>query len=57
MLKQDLILQIESQTDHYLKKQNKKNMGLMKRELVGKKMEEFALLRPNTYSYLRDHND
>ena len=29
----------------------------MKKELVGKKMEELALLRPNTYSYLRDHND
>ena len=33
-----------------------KVIGLMKHELDGKIMTEFAALTPNTYSYLTDHN-
>ena len=38
--------------DHYLKEKNKNMIGLMKDELGGKIMTEFAALRPKTYSYL-----
>ena len=34
-----------------------KVIGLMKNELSGKIMTEFAALRPNSYSYLTDDND
>ena len=34
-----------------------KVIGLMKNELSGKMMTEFAALTPNTYSYLTDDND
>ena len=35
----------------------KKVIGLLKDELSRKIMTEFAALRPNTYSYLRDDNN
>ena len=56
MLRIDLILQIINQTDHYLKEKNKKVIGLMKDELGGQIMKEFAGLRPKTFSYLNDNN-
>ena len=50
MLKQHLILQIINETDNYLKKL----VGLLKYELGGKIMTEFAALRPKSYSYITD---
>ena len=38
--------------DHYLEEKNKKFIGLMKDELIGKLMTEFAALRPKAYIYL-----
>ena len=52
MLKQDLILQIINETDNYVKKL----AGLLKYELGGKIMTEFAALRPKSYSYITDDN-
>ena len=52
MLKQNLILQITNYKDHCLEEKNKKFMGLMKDELIGKLMTEFAALRPKAYIYL-----
>ena len=52
MLKQDLILQIINETDNYVKKL----VGLLKYELGGKIMTEFAALRPKSYSYITDDN-
>ena len=57
ILKQDLILQIMSQTDHYLKGKNKKVIGLIKDELGEKTMKDFAALSSKTYSHLTDNNN
>ena len=50
MLEKDLI-----QTITYRKE--KKVIGLMKDKLEGKIMTEFALIRPETYSYLIDDDN
>ena len=39
------------------KEKNKKVIGLMKDELGGKIMTQFAALGPKTYSYLTNNND
>ena len=39
------------------KGKNKKVVGVMKDELGGKIMKEFAALRAKTWSYLTDNND
>ena len=39
------------------KGRNKKIIGLIKHELDGEVMAEFAALRPKTYSYLTDDSD
>ena len=57
MSKKGLILQIKKSKDHYLKEKNKKVIGLMKYELCGKIMAEFAALKPKTYSYLTNDSD
>ena len=64
VLKQGLILQMVNQVDHFLKKNNKKRIGLMKDELGGKIMTKYELggkimtkfveLRANIYIYLID---
>ena len=56
ILKQDLILQIMNQKDLYWKGKSKKKIGLMKDELGGKIIGEFAALRPKTCSFLTDDN-
>ena len=48
MLKENFILQVIHQTDHYLKEKNKKVIGLMKNELGGKITTTFATFKPKT---------
>ena len=43
--------------DHCLREKSKKVIALMKDELGGKIMTEFAALRPKTYSYLIDNEN
>ena len=50
---QNLILDLERP----LPRGKKKVIGLMKGELSGETMAEFATFRPKTYSYLTDVND
>ena len=57
MFKQNFKFQIMNQTDNYLKKKTQKIIEVMKNELGGKIMTEFAVLRPNTYSYLTDNKN
>ena len=52
MFKQNFKFQIMNQTGNYLKKKTQKIIEVMKNELGGKIMTEFAVLRPKTYSYL-----
>ena len=54
MLKKDLIDQIINANDYYLQKKNKKVIKLIKDELGGNIMTEFAAFRRKTYSYLMD---
>ena len=57
MFKQNFKFQIMNQTDNYLKKKTQKIIEVMKNELGGKIMTEFAVLRPKTYSYLTDNKN
>ena len=57
MLKCDLMLHIMIQKDQCLNEKTKKVTGLMKDESGGKIMKEFAVFRPQIYSYLTDDND
>ena len=52
-----MIVQNTNQTDHQLKKKTEKVVGLMKNEVGGKIVREFAALRLKTYSYLTDDNN
>ena len=54
ILKKDLIHQIMKSTDHYLQEKIKKVIELMKDELRGKIMGQFAVLRSKIYSSLMD---
>ena len=57
MFKQNFKFQIMNQTDNYLKEKTQKIIEVMKNELGGKIMTEFAVLRPKTYSYLTDNKN
>ena len=46
-----------NQIDQCLKEKVKKVTGLMKDELDGKKIKEFAALRVETYSYLTNNDE
>ena len=56
MLKQDFHTSNYELNRSLSKGKNKKVIGLMKDELEGKVMTEFAALRPKTYSYSTDDN-
>ena len=56
-MKQDLILLIKSQTDHYKKAKTKKLIELMKNGLNGKIMIASGALKAKTYSYLTGSNN
>ena len=53
MLKQDLTLQVLNYTKTLPKGKHKNVVGLMKYDLGGQIMKEFAGLRAKTYSYLK----
>ena len=57
MLNKDLIDQIMKSTDHCLQERIKKVIELIKDELGGKIVKEFAALWLKTYSYLMDDDN
>ena len=46
-----------NQRDHYLQEKSKQVIGLIKKELGGKIITQFATLSPKTYSYLKYDNN
>ena len=57
MLNREFALQILNLTDHFLKKKNKKVIGLINDKLFAQILKEFVGLRAKTYCYSKDKND